>query len=169
MTILNPEHLLDQAGALLDAPRGGPRRQANLRRAISTAYYAVFHAILIAAADRIIGRSRRGTPHYALVYRSIDHRALSGFCSLISRSTLAPKYHDLSPPGGFAADIILFARNAADLQQERHSADYDPRYRVGPTKASVLIGVARDSIGLWNAAANEQREAFLLPLLFPPR
>jgi hypothetical protein len=153
----------------VDAPRGGPRRQANLRRAISTAYYAVCHTVLIAAADRVIGRRRRGTPHYALVYRSIDHRALSGFCSLISRSTLPPKYHDLSPPGGFAADIRSFALNAADLQQERHSADYDPGYRVGSTKATVLIGVARDSIGLWNAAATVQREAFLLPLLFSPR
>ena len=37
-----------------------PRRpnQANLRRAVSTAYYAVFHCLAGTAANLLVGRSR---------------------------------------------------------------------------------------------------------------
>ena len=48
---------------LIETARGltalSPRRpnQANLRRVVSTAYYAVFHCLAGAAANLIIGRS----------------------------------------------------------------------------------------------------------------
>jgi len=48
------------------APRGGAPRQADLRRAISSAYYAVFHAIMAEAADDFVGSTHRHTPRYAL-------------------------------------------------------------------------------------------------------
>jgi hypothetical protein len=169
VTILNPEHLLDQADALLVRTRGGPHRQADLRRAIATAYYAVFHAVLIAAADQVAGRSRRSTPYYTLVYRSIDHRALNGVCMLVSRSPLPGKYRDFLPRGGFGADIQSFSRLVTELQQERHSADYDPSRRFEVSATATLIHLAHVSIRDWAAAPGDQREAFVMLLLFSPR
>lgn len=169
LTILNAEHLLDQADALLVRTRGGPHRQADLRRAISTAYYAAFHTLLIAAADRVIGRGKRATSQYALVYRSIDHRGLSSFCHLLAQLSLPAKYRSSEPHGGFTAEIRAFARSITDLQQERHSADYDPSRRVEASGAAALIRVARTSIRLWVAASVDRREAFLMLLVFPPR
>ena len=89
MTVLNPEHLLAQARVLTAAPSAGPPRQVDVRRAISAAYYAVFHAILTAAADEFVGVGQRVKPNYALVYRSIDHRHLSAVCS-IARAKVPP-------------------------------------------------------------------------------
>jgi hypothetical protein len=169
MAILNPEHLLDQADALLSQTRGGARRQVDLRRAISAAYYAVFHTVMIAAADRIVGRNKRSAPQHALVYRGIDHRALSNFCMMASRPSLPSKYLSCCPGGGFGSAIQSFSRAVIDLQLQRHSADYDPGQYIDASEAGAWIRIARDSIAQWGAAPGDEREAFLLLLLFPPR
>lgn len=85
MGLLNPDHLLDQADRLTRAPDVGAPRQADLRRAISSAYYAVFHALVTEATDNVVGKTQRHTPLYALVYRSIDHRALRRTCEEIAK------------------------------------------------------------------------------------
>jgi hypothetical protein len=167
--ILTPDHLLDQADGLLRRPVGGPHRQADLRRAISAAYYGVFHAILTAAADQVIGKGQRGTQRYALVYRSIDHRALNGLCNLVAHASLPPKYRVHEPAGGFNIAMKAFARFTGELQQERHAADYDPTHWAEATKTAAMIRSARDSIQTWNALPDDQREAFLLLLMFAPR
>jgi len=51
---LNPDHLFEQAERLVAPPPAGPPRQVDLRRAISAAYYGLFHFCLIAAADEFV-------------------------------------------------------------------------------------------------------------------
>jgi hypothetical protein len=63
---LDPEHLFEQALKLTDPAAD---RQADFRRAISAAYYGLFHAVLSAAADLFIGAGNRSTGRYELVYR----------------------------------------------------------------------------------------------------
>ncbi len=57
-----------------------PRRptQANLRRAVSTAYYAVFHSLAQTAADMLIGRKRTSDWHQ--VYRALEHGNAKNAC-----------------------------------------------------------------------------------------
>ena len=45
--------------------------QASLRRAISTAYYAVFHSLARIAADLIVGTDRNEAWHQA--HRALEH------------------------------------------------------------------------------------------------
>ena len=71
MAVLNSDHLLDQAERLTTPLGLGAPRQADLRRAISAAYYGVFHAVATEAADEFVGRTQRDSARYALVYRSI--------------------------------------------------------------------------------------------------
>jgi hypothetical protein len=52
VTILNPDHLFDQADRLI-VSTAGPPRQVDLRRAISAAYYGVFHIVATAVADQL--------------------------------------------------------------------------------------------------------------------
>src|SRR5580658_3116093 len=111
VAILDPRHLLDQADALLAETDAGPRCQVDLRRAISAAYYSVFHTVTCAAADQVVGSAKRSTPGYTLVYRGIDHRALNNFCLMASRPTLPPKYQGCCPNGGFGDDIRQFGRS----------------------------------------------------------
>jgi hypothetical protein len=72
VAILNPEHLFDQAEGLVTSGGGRPR-QVDIRRAISASYYGLFHAVVAAAADLIIGQNNRSKPDYGLIYRTIDH------------------------------------------------------------------------------------------------
>jgi hypothetical protein len=92
MPVLNPDHLLDQADRLTTPPVGGAPRQADLRRAISTAYYALFHAVLTEAADDLMGSTQRQSARYALVYRSIDHRAIRDRCNDLKKPQPPAKY-----------------------------------------------------------------------------
>jgi hypothetical protein len=169
VAILDPQHLLDQAHALLAETDAGPRCQVDLRRAISAAYYSVFHTLTCAAADRIVGSANRSTPGYTLVYRAIDHRALNSLCLMATRPILPPKYQACCPHGGFGDDIRQFCRSVSDLQQQRNTADYDPGLTVEASDARGWVIVAGTAIRHWASSAIDERDAFLLLLLFPPR
>ena len=114
---MNPEHLFEQAESLIQAPAAGRPRQVDLRRAISAAYYALFHAILAAAADLVIGTTRRSTVLYELVYRSIDHRALKDLCTESNKTDLNEKICTLS---FLIHPNSPLARGRATILRERH-------------------------------------------------
>jgi hypothetical protein len=131
VAILNCEHLFEQAEKLIAAPPAGPPRQADLRRAISAAYYAVFHATLTQAADLFVGRTKRSESRYGLVYRSIGHKQLRELCEIVRKPKLSARYVPHAPASGFGPNIPAFAA-FIELQEKRHSADYDPLFRVNP-------------------------------------
>ena len=146
MAILNPDHLLEQA-VRLSAPLGvGAPRQVDLRRAISSAYYSLFHAIVADAADIVVGKSQRHTPRYALVYRSVDHRSLRVICEEVKKSTLPAKYAKYAPKSGFGSDLRSVATVVVELQEKRHSADYDPLYRAKVSDAVLAVATARTAL-----------------------
>ena len=130
MAILNPDHLLDQADKLISGQAAGVPRQADLRRAISAAYYAVFHFTLTALADLFVGNTKRSTSRYALVYRSVDHARLRRLCDDMRRPSLPDKYKPYVPPAGIGSHLRAFAPAVIQLQQKRHRADYDTLFRA---------------------------------------
>jgi hypothetical protein len=169
VTILNPEHLFDQAQKLVAPPPAGPPRQVDLRRAISSAYYGLFHFTLASVANEFVGFSLRGTSRYALVYRSVDHRTLKETCIEARKRLPAAKYAAFVPVRGFGSDIQAFAEYAVDLQEKRHKADYDPLPRFKTSDAALAIQVARNAVRRFRQAEDEPRKAFLTLLLCPPR
>jgi hypothetical protein len=161
LTLPNPQHLFQQAARLsTTTPSGGPLRQTDLRRAISNAYYGVFHATLAAAADQFVGTTKRSTIQYALVYRSIDHRALRELCLEMGKRTLPRLLARHSPPGGFGPHLTVYSEFVLALQEKRISADYDPL---------SAIAVAQLALSRFKAATDAEREAFLALLVFKPR
>ena len=169
MPVLNPDHLLEQADRLIAPLGGGAPRQADLRRAISCAYYAVFHAVLTDAADDFVGRTQRHTSRYSLVYRSIDHKRLRSLCEDIRKQTLPDKYSNHVPTGGFGPDLKNLAIAVIDLQEKRHLADYDPGFRVRASDAGLAVATARDALVRFRDATRHQRKALLSLLVFSPR
>jgi len=168
LAILNPEHLFDQADEL--AARGiGRPRQTDIRRAISASYYGLFHAAVAAAADLVIGQSNRDQPRYGLVYRSVDHHTLRELCRDVQKQTLPEKYKPYAPKGGFGTDIKAFATAVLDLQQKRHTADYDPMAQMKQSDAILVIGTARAALIRFQNANVDERTIFLTLLLFEPR
>ena len=163
MAIVNPDHLLNQARQLAAPPAAGPPRQADLRRAISAAYYALFHFILAEAGDLFVGKTKRATSNYALVYRRLDHATLKAICVEARKPMLPGKLARFGPPSGFSKNIEAFATVAIDLQEKRHRADYDPASRFKTSDA--LLAVMRS----FRRANPVRRATFLTLLLFPPR
>jgi hypothetical protein len=138
--------------------------QADLRRSISAAYYAVFHFILTAAADMVCGSANRSTLQYRLVYRSVDHGSLTSLCGQLTD----PQKVAIKPSSGLGR-IADFVKVTTNLQRQRHQADYDPLPTFTGTEAEQAISNARQAIVWFNACDDEQRRAFLTMLLFRER
>lgn len=169
MAVLNPDHLVEQADRLTTPSGVGAPRQADLRRAISTAYYGVFHAVATEAADDLVGKTQRDTPRYALVYRGIDHGRLRVICEDIVKPTPPIKYTRYLPSGGFGPDLIAVPTAIGELQERRHSADYDPLFRAKTSDAVLAVDTARDALLRFRNANRVQRKAFVSLIVFSPR
>ena len=170
MAILNPRHLLEQAERLLEpANASGLVRQADRRRAISSAYYAVFHFTLAALADEFVGKLDRKSESYALAYRSIDHRPLANLCSKISNPKTREHILPYFPTTGIGPNIIEYASLLVQLKEKRTAADYDPSHWVTIDDARQAIVDARSAIEGFNKATVARRRAFLALLVFPIR
>ena len=106
------KHLLDQA--VLLARRGKRPRDTDLKRAVSTVYYALFHAIAEEGADTLIGVRQRKTTARVRAYRSLDHsKAKREFKKMIQVERKGV--------------VLQLASLFLELQELRHYADYDPR------------------------------------------
>ena len=133
--------------------------QANLRRAVSSAYYALFHCLARSGTDLLVGGAgaERSKPAWRQVYRALDHGTAKAACGdgrLLSR---------------FPKPIEDFGNVFLTLQKKRHSADYDPFVRL--TRSDVLqdIATAEQAIRGFSAAALKDRRAFCTLVLFKKR
>ena len=169
MSVPDPDHLLDQADRLIASTGGGTARQVDLRRAISNAYYALFHAVTAQAVDELVGSSHRQTTRYRLVYRSVEHKALRDLCEDIVKSSLPRKYSSYEPDGGFGPDLQIFATTLAKLQDLRHLADYDPLFRATRSSAVDTVKIGRKALVHFRQADAGRRRDLLTLVIFPPR
>ena len=168
MAVLNPDHLFEQANKLISI-QVGPPRQVDIRRAISAAYYATFHATITAAADQFIGITNRDTSRYGLVYRSVSHTWLRDLCKEVQKPTLSNKFKPHAPTNGFGPNITAFAAAVVELQEKRHATDYDVMIRMNKSDAVLAISTARAALRRFNKTSKARRLAYLSVLLFPPR
>jgi hypothetical protein len=153
------EDLFKQADALV-----AQGRQADLRRAISAAYYGLFHFVLTEAADMVVGNADQSSARYSLVYRSVDHKRLLQLSAQLTN----PQNLPLVPPGGLGA-VADFARIAGNLHELRNRADYDPSAEYTADEAMTAISNAREAVTWFQQGTREQQQAFLTLLLFRPR
>ena len=114
--MIDPQELIDTCRKLAAATP--PPSEADLRRAISTAYYAVFHTLAASNAELIAGQPRSSMSAYAWerVYRRLDHGR--------ARNNLRAVLNLLSPPGAFFVSTFI------ELQDLRQEADYDPNFTI---------------------------------------
>lgn len=163
-----PERLFEQAERLV-AEGAARSSQEDLRRAVSAAYYALFHQCLTAAADTLLGADTRASDLYALAYRSVDHRRLKDLCVEYAKQQPSRRYADHLRVGDLDQDLVAYAEMVLELYQSRASADYDPTWTVSGANASVALETARSAFARFAAADPEKRRRFLILLHFPPR
>ena len=153
---MDPDHLLLLAADLAEINPRRPRR-TDLCRAVSTTYYALFHCLAHACADRLAGRAGAvgNRPMWRRVYRAPDHRQAKARCE--------------SMPSSFPDGVRQFGRTFAMLQKKRHLADYDPDYRVGKSEVIAAINDARTAIDRFRAAPASVQRDFALHVLMKVR
>jgi uncharacterized protein (UPF0332 family) len=149
-----PDHLLEQAQLLANLDKKRPR-QASLRRAVSTAYYALFHLLTTAAVANWKKPRQR-----AALARTFEHRKMKDACTKTSGKQFPHPNHASVRPLRTIANAFI------DLQQYRHSADYDNSKRWTRTEVLGHIELATVAFDSWNAISRETiAEDFLLQLL----
>jgi hypothetical protein len=123
--------LTDVAFDLLKIGPGSRPREIVLRRSVSSAYYAVFHALCRLCADELVGVTAP-IEDRTLVYRSVEHRLL----------------RELRRNPRLSATAQNILAQAVTLQEKRHLADYDPRPQKFGGRAAVLslAGSAEDVV-----------------------
>lgn len=163
--MLDPSDLLAVARFLSEASTPPPS-DAQLRRAVSTAYYAVFHQVLRAAANRFMGPDKEQSAGYILIYRSFDHRHVKAVCDSLDVPILRDSLKRQLGRNALSQDMRDFANIFPTLQDARHRADYDPAAVFLWDDVISLVGSANLAMeALDRADADEQADVLALMLV----
>jgi uncharacterized protein (UPF0332 family) len=161
--------LIDVARRLTDTSADPSPGHARLRRAVSTAYYALFHKVLGAASDRFLGSDRKATAAYGLLYRGFDHRTMRTVCEALHAAKLSERYRTQLGRLEISQDMRDFASLLPRLQRARQLADYDPATEFSASDASDRIDVAEAAIAAFDRAAPDEQTDVLALLLVGAR
>jgi hypothetical protein len=116
-----------------------------------------------------VGKVRRGTVDYGLAYRRVNHRWLRELCDDLRKAQPPKRLAPHLPSGGMGPEIQSLAAAVVELQEKRHSADYDPLIRVKTVDALLAVGIGRSAVARLGKASAQRRKRFLSLRMFPPR
>ena len=106
---MNARDLIETARRLTESGVPQPT-QADLRRAVSTAYYAMLHCLAGTAADMLTGASL--SPEWPRMYHALEHGKAWSACQQQGTTR------------AFPIEIRGFAGTFIDLQKVRQQADF---------------------------------------------
>lgn len=131
-------------------------RKASMRRAVSSAYYAVFHALCFVCASQLVGWNK-ANDLLEPVYRMLDHGSVKN--RLIGKEAAA-----MTPA------ILEIGARFKNLQEARHEADYrTPALEVSHDRTLLQIAEAREVIDLIEALPSEDRLKLAILLITKAR
>ena len=151
--------LIATARLLAINPRQGCPPETDLRRAVSTAYYAMFHSLAECCANTIAGgrEANRGSDAWLRVYRALEHGTAKRRCD------------DRAEILKFPAEIRRFATTFSEMQQRRHLADYAPDAAFDREGVLQRINESEGAIRLFDKAPIADRRAFAVHVLVAVR
>ena len=129
----------------------------HARRAASNAYYAMFHSLAHSNATTLVGpfSDPTTTAAWSRIYRGLDHTT--------ARRELQRTRQD------FSLQARVFTDAFADLQQRRHSADYDPNAVITINDGAGYLDRAESAILGFNQIALDERVHIATLTLVRPR
>lgn len=153
------DDLLAQALQLVHST---PPTQASLRRAVSSAYYAVFHLLIDAAVANWSNPAAR-----ASLARAFDHGTMKSASMRVSNSNLFP-FADEDP--SVVSDLRLIADTFVQLQNHRHFADYNLTKDLEVTHAVNYVRSAGQVFATWpKLQASQIAQDYLVSLMVKAR
>jgi uncharacterized protein (UPF0332 family) len=163
------DDLLEQAAHLAEREPKRPK-QASLRRAVSAAYYALFH-LLVADAARLLSPTQ--PPGLSLlVRRAISHGDMRNVCKGFVQANVAAGRGRLSDDVSDATRALLAVNVLAafvELQEARHQADYDPTKTWNRLGAETHVSAARNAFASWQAIRRSSNTAVFVAALLLQR
>jgi len=155
------DDLLTQAGELIH--KNEPKSpQADLRRAVSTAYYALF-PLLISETTLNWGRDSSRDAFG----RIFEHALMRKASQRLLHSRLFPF---VGEDPKLVQDLKTVAQAFVQLQDKRHIADYHNGIRWTPVESLSEVTTARKAFQIWASIRNEDiAQEYLVSLLIKPR
>lgn len=150
------DDLLEQAYHLANRERKNPK-QASLRRAVSTAYYALFHLLI----DETVGNWSIARQR-SILARTFDHGKMKSVCD----DYVKHFYSAGSPPSDLQLKTV--ADTFVQLQRNRHTADYDNAFHWSRSDAIEVLDLAKSAFSDWRAIRSQDAaQDYLLQLFLP--
>jgi len=136
--------------------------QAVLRRAVSTAYYALFHLLINETSANWSRASSRN-----VLGRMFDHALMR---RVSSRILDAKRFPFTGEDPTVVQNLRAVADAFVDLQDKRHTADYDNSAVWDPTEALEEVERAKRAFATWRLIRNQEiAQEYLVSLLIKPR
>ena len=153
------DELLQLASGLVIKPDA---TQADFRRAVSTAYYALFHFLI---SETTLNWSRDSSRN--ALGRMFDHGLMRRVSSRVADSMRTP-FTDEDP--AIISGLRFVAELFVELQDLRHSADYDNGRIWASLDAIVPVASAKNAFAAWNDIKHADiAQEYLVSLLIRPR
>jgi hypothetical protein len=163
-----PNDLLEQARHLANREPKRPK-QASLRRAVSTAYYALFQLLGIELA-----RNWKRTGDRSTLARMLEHGTMANVCSNKSKDLSKHFSQNPPPPQNHALTVLRHIKTIAEtfvqMYQQRQIADYNNARKWGRTDVLQKIDTVEVAFQSWLAIRDEdEAQSFLVTLLLKER
>ena len=156
--------LLAQAKLLAEKQPRRPK-QASLRRAVSAAYYALFHLLVDEASRRLVGGTNR-TALRNCVARAFNHATMKTVAKQFAEGGVSPKLIPGLNRAALQQELVRVAGAFVDLQQHRHEADYDMRRRFTRIETLSITDDAERAFLDWRVVrGSAPADTFLVGLL----
>ncbi len=156
---MSSHNLIQAAKDLVERADADDPHNSHYRRAVSTAYYALFHCLAESSANLLAGedpanRSRRA---WRQAYRALNHGAVKNRGSRREFKTEFPQ------------ETQDFAEVFVEIRDRRNRADYDPTEPFSKLDAQHSIDEAEEAINDFMNIESGERRNFALYLLLPIR
>lgn len=157
--------LLSQARRLAKLDPLRPK-QGNLRRAVSSCYYALFHFLIEHACRVMLGTSNDRRPYRDALARAFQHGTMDDACKSFSGGVLPDKVKK-SLRSGFTvpADLRTVSQTFRDAQEKRHLADYDLTQKFTRSDVLALVRDVDDAMSSFTRIRGQPETRFFLTCL----
>lgn len=162
--------LIDLARKIAELDPRKPR-QANLRRAVSTAYYALFHYLVDEVCRAQIGTQNSQKEHRYVLARAFAHTSMKDACVSFAGGTLKEAIikglpRDANGNYSIPIEIRSIAATFVELQEKRHLADYDLSETFFKVEVLRLIEQANLDVESFRRLAVSDTRKFFLACLW---
>ena len=156
---IDPDKWLAHARELIEQLGAGRPKTTLLRRAVSTAYYGLFHTLNLGVAADLLPAGTADQRHE--IARTFGHQEIKQCCAWIAGRQTTPSQPVVLLVKQLKNSPLVAVSDAfCDLQEARHQADYDHRAAMSKPTVVALVDDAERAARDFGAVAAPDRQAF---------